>query len=131
MLPEEERLRRASLFKRAYATRKFVALPAVTLYVLPRQERSQARMPFAGFVVSKKVHSRATERNRSKRRVREAYRRVKLEKESLKQWYAVVWLINEKAAKASWDELVKTISDAVDKADKVFGKTQRKVAKPE
>lgn len=126
MLPDEERLRRASLFKRAYAARKFVAFPAVTLYVLPRQERSQARLPFAGFVVSKKVHSKATERNRSKRRVREAYRRVRLEKESLKQWYAVVWLINEKAAITEWDDLVKTMNDAVDKADKSFGRNHRK-----
>ena len=125
MLPEEERLRRASLFKRAYAARKFVASPAVTLYVLPRQERSHERLPFAGFVVSKKVHSKATERNRSKRRVREAYRRVRLEKQSLKQWYAVVWLINEEAVSAGFDELVKTMSEAVDKADKSFGKTKR------
>lgn len=125
MLPEEERLRRASLFKRAYAARKFVAFPAVTLYVLPRQERSLARLPFAGFVVSKKVHAKATERNRSKRRVREAYRRVRLEKQSLKQWYAVVWLVTEKAANAKFDELIKTMSEAVDKADKSFGKTKR------
>lgn len=125
MLPEEERLRRASLYKRAYAARKFVTFPAVTLYVLPRQERSQARKPFAGFVVSKKTHSKATERNRSKRRVREAYKRVRLEKESLKQWYAVVWLINEKAADATFDELIKTMSEAVDKADKSFGRTKR------
>ena len=118
-------MRRASLFKRAYAARKFVVTPAVTLYVLPRQERSQARLPLAGFVVSKKVHSKATDRNRSKRRVREAYRRVRPDKESLKQWYAVVWLINEKATDATFDELIQTMNDAVDKADKVFGKKKR------
>lgn len=82
MLPANERLRKSSVFQRAYTGRKSVNTRLVTLYVVPRAKterktpnQSQAvRMPFVGFVAAKKVLKSAVSRNRVKRRVREAYR---------------------------------------------------------
>lgn len=85
LLPANERLRKSSVFQRAYTGRKNVNTRLVTLYVVPRakserkapgakQTFNAARMPFVGFVVAKKVLKSAVARNRVKRRVREAYR---------------------------------------------------------
>lgn len=82
MLPANERLRKSSVFQRAYTGRKNVNTRLVTLYVVPRAkserkapDQSQTtRMPFVGFVAAKKVLKSAVARNRVKRRVREAYR---------------------------------------------------------
>lgn len=85
LLPANERLRKSSVFQRAYTGRKNVNTRLVTLYVVPRakserkapgakQSFNAARMPFVGFVAAKKVLKSAVARNRVKRRVREAYR---------------------------------------------------------
>lgn len=103
MLPDAERLRRASVFKRVYAARKSVSTAIATLYVLPKsgQNRIQnqfqggekvserpgllakqsgklpGKPPLVGFVVAKKVSKSACARNKAKRRVREAYRLIR------------------------------------------------------
>ncbi len=82
MLPANERLRKSSVFQRAYTGRKSVNTRLVTLYVVPRAKSERkspysptaTRLPFVGFVAAKKVLKSAVSRNRVKRRVREAYR---------------------------------------------------------
>jgi ribonuclease P protein component len=85
LLPDNERLRKSSVFQRAYTGRKNVNTRLVTLYVVPRAKSERkapgsnssfnaTRMPFVGFVAAKKVLKSAVARNRVKRRVREAYR---------------------------------------------------------
>lgn len=87
LLPANERLRKSSVFQRAYTGRKNVNTRLVTLYVVPRAKSERkapganssslsyaTRMPFVGFVAAKKVLKSAVARNRVKRRVREAYR---------------------------------------------------------
>lgn len=85
LLPANERLRKSSVFQRAYTGRKNVNTRLVTLYVVPRAKSERkapgakhtfnaVRMPFVGFVAAKKVLKSAVARNRVKRRVREAYR---------------------------------------------------------
>src|SRR5689334_10697786 len=101
MLPQAERLRKTGLFQRVYSARKSVSSSLMTLYVLERQPRSANKLPLAGFVISKKVEAKATQRNRAKRRVREAYRlcRMAIVQEGgtaakdLGQWYSLVWNI--------------------------------------
>lgn len=157
MLPQHERLTRASLFSRAYTTRKSVPSPYLTLYVLPKTNRpavgaAQARrsqlqipkestrnglaaptvdkmplvrMPLVGFVIAKKVCKSACQRNRAKRRVREAYRLLRKDAtqstQRLEQWYALVFVLNNKVLTASWEEIRETVADCLKKADAKFG----------
>lgn len=122
MLPASERLSRDSLFQRVYAGRKSVSTPLVTLYVLPRQARSAPRRPLVGFVVGKKVHNKAAYRNLAKRRVREAYRGVRLGDASIRQWYAMVWVVHNKVLNATWDEIMQAVAECLAGADRKYGR---------
>jgi ribonuclease P protein component len=151
VLPGQERLTRSSLFQRAYNTRKTISSPLFTLYVVnktgkqpvpPRADgavlkhsengvqtqvkaRSPAKMPLVGFVVAKKVCKSACARNRAKRRIREAYRILRTDERaaalSLGQWYALVWVVHEKAMGSSWQEIKDTVADCLRRADSRFG----------
>lgn len=135
MLTSAERLRRSNLFQRTYSAKKSVSTPLFTLYVLPRQPRSAAKLPLAGFVVAKKVHNKAAVRNRVKRRVREAYRLLRQQllgqiqdkaagekSGNLGQWYALVWLIHDKAIAASWQEIYDNVADCIKRANEKHGR---------
>lgn len=137
MLTGAERLRRSNLFQRTYSAKKSVSTPLFTLYVLPRQPRSAAKLPLAGFVVAKKVHNKAAVRNRVKRRVREAYRLLRQQvminsksqektgseiKTNLGQWYTLVWLIHDKALTASWEEIQDSVADCLKRAHEKHGR---------
>jgi ribonuclease P protein component len=135
MLTAAERLRRSNLFQRTYSAKKSVSTSLFTLYVLPRQPRSTAKLPLAGFVVAKKVHNKAAVRNRVKRRVREAYRLLRQQLQgtiqektasekpgNLGQWYALVWLIHDKAITASWQEIYDSVADCIQRANEKYGR---------
>ncbi|HEY9679961.1 MAG TPA: ribonuclease P protein component [Oculatellaceae cyanobacterium] len=147
MLPTKERLTRAGVFQRAYSARKTVGTPFFSLYVLPRQERGRgakiknqsanpassaelvkmqpAALPLVGFVVAKKVSKSACVRNKAKRRLREAYRLLRLSnpdlKQELAQWYAMVFVVHAKAFEASWTELQEAVSESIVKAGAKHG----------
>jgi ribonuclease P protein component len=152
VLPSAERLRRSSVFQRAYTGRKSIPSDLFTLYILPRthqkrkgegseSERPQ-RLPLVGFVVSKKTCKNASDRNRAKRRVREAYRLLrtgayKTNKtedaeenslydvmSSLSQWYALVWVLNETVISATWQEICKRMEGCLSEAARKFGQKQ-------
>ena len=72
-----------------------------------------------GFVVSKKTCKSACGRNKMKRRLREAYR--KLGKQSLAQWYVMVLVIKENLLKAPWAEVCKTLENACVEATRRHG----------
>lgn len=155
MLPARERLSRSGLFQRAYSARKSISSPIATLYVLPRTKQASrggsttkdsgictemplsyqtvARMPLVGFVIAKKVCKSACVRNRTKRRVREAYRLLRhttaAQQLSLDQWYALVWVIHEKALGASWEEIQAMVRELLAKARTRFGAKERTVLK--
>ncbi len=156
MLPTAERLTRAGLFKRAYTARRNINTPCLTLYVLPRQDSSRlpgktsikttkttlanssnsqelARihltpLPLVGFVVAKKVCKSACVRNKAKRRVREAYRLMRLSnaeiREKLAQWYAMVFVVHTKALDASWTEIQEAVLSCVSKACDKYGRQE-------
>lgn len=147
MLPTKERLTRAGVFQRAYSARKTVGTPFFSLYVLPRQERGRgakiknqsanqassaelvrmqpAALPLVGFVVAKKVSKSACVRNKAKRRLREAYRLLRLSnpdlKQELAQWYAMVFVVHAKAFEASWTELQEAVCESIVKAGAKHG----------
>jgi ribonuclease P protein component len=155
MLPARERLTRSSLFKKAYAGRKTIASPLVTLYVVPKtgkqpagakaeagalkhsengaqmrlKARTMAKMPLVGFVVAKKVCKSACARNRAKRRIREAYRLLRASERaaglSLSQWYALAWVVHDKALGASWQQIKETVAECLKKADARYGAGSR------
>ncbi len=140
MLPLIERLKRSHLFTKAYNTRKSVATPYFTLYVLPRipkptpakvthsvdkDKRSEnglrvSASPMTGFVVSKKVSKSACLRNKMKRRIRESYRLLR--SQSLSQWYVMILVIKENARNASWADLCRTMEAAFDEAARKYGR---------
>lgn len=114
-----------------YTARKTVSTQIVSLYVLPKLPRSSARKPLAGFVVGKKTLSKASDRNRAKRRLREAYRLVSSnrmlelgssqDKFRLEQWYAIVWVLQADALKAGFSDIIKSVEQCLQKADQKFG----------
>ena len=136
MLPLAERLKRPNLFARAYNARKLVSTPIFTLYVLPRNTHgritsapTKKSLPMVGFVVSKKTCKNATSRNKMKRRLREAYRlfstqSVRTEIHSclqLQNWYALVFVIKEKALTSAWTEIGETMKNAFQEAQRKYG----------
>ncbi|HOB82025.1 MAG TPA: ribonuclease P protein component [Peptococcaceae bacterium] len=78
MLPKAYRLKRKSDFKKAYQQGKSIANQYLVLYVLPQSPQAglahkASKSLRVGFSVSKKVGC-AVERNKIKRRLREAFR---------------------------------------------------------
>lgn len=137
VLPAAERLRKSGLFQRVYAAKKSISAPLFTLYVLERQPRSAPRLPLVGFVIGKKVESKACLRNRAKRRVREAYRRVRQSfdnkgavpgaicgqaKYNLQQWYAIIWVIKNEILTAGFDDICASVQECVEKAAGKYGR---------
>jgi len=129
MLPLAERLKRSHLFTKAYSAKKLVVTPFFTLYVLPRHLSKQASavagsartvLPMTGFVVSKKASKSACQRNRMKRRIREAYRSLRTE--SLKQWYVMILVVKENVLNASWANLCRTMEASFSQAAHKYGR---------
>lgn len=133
MLPQAERLKRAGLFQRVFSARKAVSSEIISLNVLPKQGRVSARMPLVGFVASKKIWSKASDRNRAKRRLREAYQLLKkslsqggdsqegVGDPAIAQWYAIVFVAQEKLLEARFEDILKSMQLILEKADKKFG----------
>lgn len=117
MLPSEERLRRASVFQRAYNKRMVVSTSIVTMYILPKEgKRSDSWKPLTGFVVAKKVSKSSVKRNRAKRRIREVYRLLRTSVFSgerqdiaLRDWYALVFVAHEAALAATYQEVEEAV----------------------
>jgi ribonuclease P protein component len=85
-------------------------------------------LPLVGFVVGKKAHNRAVKRNLVKRRVREAYRLMKeASREKLNQWYSMVWVMHDKAINVSYEEIVETVRNLIDQADRKYGKSKKAI----
>jgi ribonuclease P protein component len=70
--PFSEKLRGRGTFKRVYEEGKIHRSKHVVLFCLPEQDGSRK----VAFVASRKV-GQATERNRARRRLREAYRKLR------------------------------------------------------
>lgn len=129
MLPSKERLRRQSLFERAYKARMVINADAFSLYVVPRRPsphqakfanaKNKDLLPLAGFVVGKKVSKSACVRNKVKRRLRESYRLVRRRFE-LNQLYALVFVIHPQALHLSWEQINNALLSSLDRAKKKF-----------
>jgi ribonuclease P protein component len=92
---------------------------------MPSKAQTLVRMPLVGFVVAKKVCKSAVVRNRAKRRIREAYRLLRhteaADAMALSQWYALAWVVHDKALGASWQEIQQTVTECLKKANARYG----------
>ena len=65
------------------------------------------------------------QKNKVKRRIREAYRLLRLSdlqaRQDLAQWYAMVFVIQPKAIEADWSQLRGSVSEAISKAAAKYG----------
>ena len=102
MLPAEERLRKDRDFRRVYAAKRAIVHPLMVLYTRP--SRVGRRI---GFSVSKKLGG-AVQRNRIKRRLREAYR---AHIPVLKNGFDAIIVVRSKASSATYIEIAKTVID--------------------
>jgi ribonuclease P protein component len=106
-------LRKAALIRKTYAGKRSISSPFFTLYALPKRLGSAARLPLTSFVVGKKVHPKAVRRNLVKRRLREAYKLLRLESLGLEQWYSMVLVGRDKINLAGWQEIKSSLREAI------------------
>ena len=72
MLPRDYRLKKRSAFNATYRTGKTLHIGGITVFC--GREKTNDLPTKVGFVVSKKIHKRAVNRNRIKLLMRECYR---------------------------------------------------------
>jgi ribonuclease P protein component len=146
LLPASERLRKTSVFQRAYAAKNSVNSGCVTLYVLLKRSKESQRtsnfnqknkdqkdqwpsasFPLVGFSISKKVLKSACKRNRAKRRVREAYRDIRktadpqlVAQVRMERFYSLVFVINPSVLTAKFDDVSTAVKDSLIRATKKF-----------
>ncbi len=106
--PPSERLRGSKAFDRVYETGEVFKSPHIVLFCL--RENGLARK--VGFVASRKV-GRATARNRARRRLREAYRKLKL---GLPGDALLVFVARKGINGVEWEELLAEMASLLSKA---------------
>lgn len=110
MLPAEQRLSENRDFRFIYAKGRSFAHPIAVLYVLRRQGAAAGAAPGRriGFVVSKK-QGKAHDRNRIKRRLREA---VRLRLKDLRSGpFDLIFVGRSRLLTAPWPEIVAGVDD--------------------
>jgi ribonuclease P protein component len=113
MLPKAERLCKSALIQKTYTGEK-ISNSLFSIYALSRRTGSRNYLPLVAFVVSKKVHLKATRRNLVKRRMKEAYRQIRKDLPELKQWYSVVFTGRAKIDSTGWEDIKSNMHKALE-----------------
>lgn len=118
MLPQAERLKRSSGFTATYNLRKSVSNSLLICYV--GREKTAPEFPTrVGFVVSKKISKKSSDRNRIKRLMREVYRNMRKSGLSFK-WQSLIFLARQDSLNADFKEIQKAMEDCLKKAERRF-----------
>lgn len=125
MLPKAERLQKNKDFEFVFKLKNSVATPTIILYVELNDNSEDVVLPKVGFVVGKKVHRHSTERNKVKRRMREAYRMLrKSDPELIQNFKTLIFIARPLVFGKNYDEIDKSIKDNLFKAQKFIKSTQ-------
>ena len=94
MLPKDYRLKKRSAFKATYNTGNTLYSGGITAFCGRKKDNDYPTK--IGFVVSKKIHKRAVQRNRIKRLMRESYRLAIKNRTLSKQYMSVIFVASSK-----------------------------------
>lgn len=93
MLSKSERLRFNGLFLQAYEKGKCFTSKNLKINFTVTRENYKDKLPFVGFVISKKFSKSAVTRNKYKRGLREVYRLFRLNSENAEKLKAIGLLV--------------------------------------
>jgi ribonuclease P protein component len=121
MLPQNERLKASKEFTAVYNIKKSVANSMLVLYLGKKKENPEISTK-VGFVVGKKVHKRANQRNRAKRLMREAYRSMRsTNPELISNYETMIFLARLPILEANYNQVYEAVNDCLKIAKKRFG----------
>ena len=94
MLPSDFRLKKRTAFAATYKVGKTFHYGGITLFI--GKENVNNYPTKVGFVVSKRIHKRATKRNRIKRLMRESYRLLIKENQVNSKYISIIFVASSK-----------------------------------
>ena len=125
MLPKDERLRKNKDFEKVFKKKYSVATSSLIAYVLPKRHDSEKNLPLVGFIVAKKVHKKATKRNKIKRRLRDAYRELRATNtEIVSSFDSIIFIARPLIQNHNFIQIHKNVQACIYKANKLIIKRE-------
>ena len=121
MLPKNERLRKKKEFEQVFNQKCSVSTASIVTYVAVSEEKKHKDPVKVGVIVAKKVHKKATKRNKIKRRIREAYRNLKSNNPELtNNFKSIIFIARPAILELNYTQILNNIEKCLKKAEKSF-----------